>query len=123
MFEDHFVRAQATDVVDLPWGFALLQKDFPLSHYHNRIVVTSATTAADMLAAAEEMLAGYAHRYVTVAGDALGAAALAEFDAADYEHETVVTMVHSGAPIEPPAARSARCRWRRCARRSSATGA
>jgi hypothetical protein len=40
-FEHHFAQAQATDLVNLSWGFALLQADFPYSHYHNRIVVTS----------------------------------------------------------------------------------
>ena len=33
-FENRFAQAQATDVVDLSWGFAVLQKEFQLSEYH-----------------------------------------------------------------------------------------
>jgi hypothetical protein len=36
----------------------MLQQEFPLSEYHNRIAVTSATTAADVLTAADELLGG-----------------------------------------------------------------
>jgi hypothetical protein len=57
-FDHRFARAQATDVVDLPWGFAVLHEEFPLSQYHNRIAVTSAVPAADVLAAAEVVLGG-----------------------------------------------------------------
>jgi GNAT superfamily N-acetyltransferase len=103
-FENRFAQAQATDVVDLSWGFAVLQKEFPLSQYHNRIAVTSAAPVADILAAAEEVLggAGVRHRYVSV-DDALGQSLSAVFVAAGYEHETIVTMVYSGAEVEPAA--------------------
>ena len=104
-FEDRFARAQATQVVDLSWGVALLQADFPLSHDHNRITVSTAVDAAEVLTAAEELLggAGLEHRYVSVDSDELGQALRAEFEAAGYEHETIVTMVYSG-PNVPPAA-------------------
>ena len=104
-FENRFARAQATDVIDLPWGFAVLQAEFPLSRYHNRIAVTSAAPAADVLAAAEEVLggAGLRHRYVSVHDDALGQALSADFVAAGYEHETIVTMIYSGPEVEPAA--------------------
>jgi GNAT superfamily N-acetyltransferase len=88
-FEHRFAKAQASDVVDLGWGFAVVHAEFPLSHFHNRIVVTSAAPAADVLAAAEVVLggAGVRHRYVSV----------------DNEHETIVTMIYSGAEVEPSA--------------------
>jgi GNAT superfamily N-acetyltransferase len=101
-FEDRFTRAQATDVIELPFGFAVLQREFPLSHYHNRVAVTSVTSAQDMLDAAERVLAGLAHRYVLVDDDALGTAVRPAFEAAGYEHEAIVTMVHSGVPVAEP---------------------
>jgi GNAT superfamily N-acetyltransferase len=101
-FEHRFAQAQATEVVNLDWGFAVLQTEFPLSQYHNRIVVTSAAPADDILAAAEEVLggAGVRHRYVSVDIDALGGALNAEFVAAGYEHAPIVTMIHSGGDVE-----------------------
>ncbi|MDQ1521921.1 MAG: hypothetical protein QOI55_2994, partial [Actinomycetota bacterium] len=103
-FDHRFAQAQATDVVDLSWGFAVLQTEFPLSRYHNRIAVTSAAPAADVLATAEEVLGGarVRHRYVSVDG-ALGHALSADFVAAGYEHETVLTMVYAGPEAEPAA--------------------
>lgn len=86
-FESRFAKAQATEVVDLSWGFAVLQADFPLSHYHNRVVVTAPAAASDILQTAEELLdnAGARHRYVSVDDDSLGQALSAEFKAAGYE--------------------------------------
>lgn len=103
-FDHRFAQAQATDVVDLPWGFAVLQREFPLSEYHNRIAVTSAAPAADVLATAEEVLGGarVRHRYVSV-DDALGQALIADFVAAGYEHETIVTMIYSVPEVETAA--------------------
>lgn len=104
-FENRHAQAQATDIVDLSWGFAVLQKDFPLSRYHNRIAVTSAALAADVLATAEEVLgrACLRHRYVSVDNDAVGEALIADFVAAGYEHETIVTMIYTGPEVGPAA--------------------
>jgi GNAT superfamily N-acetyltransferase len=102
-FSDRFTRAQATDVIELPWGFAVLQREFPLSHFHNRAVVTASVSAPEILDAADRVLEGLAHRYVTVDDDALGAALGPELEAEGYEHATIATMVHSGAPVPPPA--------------------
>jgi GNAT superfamily N-acetyltransferase len=104
-FDHRFARAQATSVVELGWGFALLQRDFPFSHYHNRIEVTSPVPAAVVLATADDVLggAGLHHRYVAVEGDALGLSLRSDLVAADYEHETILTMIHSGSEIEPAA--------------------
>jgi ribosomal protein S18 acetylase RimI-like enzyme len=103
-FDDRLARAQATDIVDLAFGFAVLQKEFPLSEHHNRITVTSAAPAAEILAAAEEILGGASlrHRFVCV-DDELGEAMSADFVAAGYEHETIVTMIYSGSKLEPAA--------------------
>ncbi|MEU3648061.1 hypothetical protein AB0E59_32085 [Lentzea sp. NPDC034063] len=52
-FEHRFARAQASHVVELPWGFVLLQRDFPLSHKHNRIVVTAPASAEEVIRTAD----------------------------------------------------------------------
>jgi GNAT superfamily N-acetyltransferase len=79
----------------------VLQQEFPLSEYHNRIVVTSAVAAADVLAAAEKVLgaAGLRHRLVSI-DDALGEGLIGDFVAAGYEHGEVATMVCSRAEVE-----------------------
>jgi ribosomal protein S18 acetylase RimI-like enzyme len=101
-FEHRFAKAQATEVVDLSWGYALLQADFPLSQYHNRIAVTSAPSTQDVLDAAEEVLggAGAGHRYVSVDNDVSGQSLVAGLKAAGYEHETIATMVYAGPDVE-----------------------
>lgn len=100
-FDHRFSRAQATDVVDLDWGFALLQRDFPLSHYHNRIVVTSAVPAAEILSTADKVLGGMGlrHRYVSIDDDSLGQHDRADFLAAGYEHTPIVSMAYCGAAM------------------------
>ncbi len=100
-FDHCFSRAQATDVVHLDWGFALLQRDFPLSHYHNRIVVTSAVPAAEILSTADKVLGGIGlrHRYVSVDDDSLGRNLRADFLAAGYEHSPIVSMAYCGSAV------------------------
>jgi ribosomal protein S18 acetylase RimI-like enzyme len=107
-FEHRFARAQATEVVELPWGFAVLQAEFPLSRYHNRIVVTSAAAPGDVVSAADELLggAGLGHRYVSVDDDAVGRALVADLEAAGYRHEAIASMIHAGpAPDATPEVR------------------
>jgi GNAT superfamily N-acetyltransferase len=103
-FEHRSARAQATDVMDLLWGFAVRHRDFPLSEYHNRVVVTSAAAASEVLATAEDWLggAGLDHRYVSASGP-LGLPLIDDCIAAGYEHEVIVTMVYAGDPPEPAA--------------------
>lgn len=102
-FEHRFARAQATEVVDLRWGFALLQSDFQHSRNHNKIVVTSSASSVDILSRADELLggAGLKHRYVSVDDDSLGQALRPDFVAAGYDHETIVTMIYFGSEPEP----------------------
>ncbi len=104
-FEEHFAKAQATDVIELPWGFALLQRDFPLSHGHNRIVVKSAASSAEILQAADDVLggAGFEHRYISVLDDARGHDLEPDFIAAGYEAESLVTMIKFDLTAETPA--------------------
>jgi hypothetical protein len=102
-FENRFALAQATNVIDLTWGLALLQADFPHSHYHNRILVTAEVSSAEVLAAADEVLgrAGVQHRYVSTEADTVGQALRADFEVAGYDHETIVAMVYSGPDVAP----------------------
>jgi GNAT superfamily N-acetyltransferase len=105
-FEERFVRAQSTDIVGLPWGFALLNSTYPLSEYHNRLVVTSIAPPADVVRAADELLggAGLRHRYVSGV-DRLGEALSAGLIAAGYEHQVIETMIYEGGEVEPGAHR------------------
>ena len=101
-FEDRLARAQATDVIELPWGTALLQTEFPLSRYHNRISVVSEVSAAEVIGTCEELLGGaqLQHRYVSTDND-LGESMKAEFLAAGYDHEALATVIYAGPPVEP----------------------
>lgn len=101
-FENRFAKAQASEVVDLSWGYAVLQREFPLSQWHNRIVVAAAVPGAEVLAAADAVLggAGLRHRYVSF-DEALGESLCADFVAAGYEHEIITTMIYAGPEVEP----------------------
>jgi GNAT superfamily N-acetyltransferase len=110
-FDERFAKAQSTDVVDLGFGYALVQRDFPRSNYHNRVAVTGPVSAAEVMAAADEVFggAGLSHRYVSVdRGDAGGVddwvpeEFRADLTEAGYRCETTVTMVHDGSELEPP---------------------
>ncbi|MEL6983790.1 MAG: hypothetical protein AAFO29_15300, partial [Actinomycetota bacterium] len=85
-FEHRFTRAQASEVIELPFGYAVLQNEFPLSHYHNRLVVTSAADPDQVLAAADDVLGGAdrGHRFVSIDERAVGDLA-AVFERAGYD--------------------------------------
>lgn len=102
-FDHRFARAQATGVVEFRWGYATLQADYPLSESHNRIAVTGAVSATEVLAAADDVLggAGLSHRYVSV-DHGFGDALLDELSAAGYEHESIAAMSHRGATVDAP---------------------
>jgi len=99
-FEERFTLAQASEVVEFPWGYAVLQEEFPLSHYHNRIVVTSAVRADQVIQTCERVLggAGLGHRYVSTINDDLGRAVTAQMIAAGFEHEPVAALRYPGQP-------------------------
>jgi len=106
-FETHFAKAQSSTVIDLPFGYALLHNDFPLTHSHNRVVVDSSVadsraSAAEVIAGTDDVLAtaGVAHRYVSIDGlcDELTSALIAD----GYEHDIIATMVYGGAGLGPP---------------------
>ena len=123
-FEERFARAQTTDVIDLPWGFVLLQRDFPSSHDHNRAVVTSTALSADILSTVDDAMggAGLQHRQISVIDDALGLELSDDFTAAGDERETITTMIYRGGPDGPQSTTSKRCRSRSCALPSCENG-
>ena len=102
-FDHRFAKAQATDVVDLRWGYAVLQPDYPQSHSHNRIAITADASAMAVLEATDRILdgAGLEHRYVS-ADDALGERLAPDMVSAGYEHERIVTMSYVGTDVGPP---------------------
>ena len=97
-FDHHFERAQSSSIVEVGWGFAHLQSDFPHSFSHNRVVVTGDVSVAEVLAETERVLggAGLTHRYVKFDDEVAGEAAIQAFVAAGYEHQPLVTMIHNG---------------------------
>ena len=57
-FNFELARREATDLVDVTGGVAVLNRSYPISHAHNRLLVT-ATTAVDVsVAEAERVLGG-----------------------------------------------------------------
>ncbi len=103
-FQQRFAQAQATEVVDLPWGFALLQRDYPQSHDHNRIVVNGAASSTDILETADAVLggAGLRHRHISVVDGQIGQNLGADFTAAGYEQESLTVMIHRGTMPDHP---------------------
>ncbi|WP_143073679.1 GNAT family N-acetyltransferase [Actinokineospora terrae] len=96
-FEERFARAQASEVVELGWGYAVLQSEFTASWHHNRVIVTGDVDPGAVAATADEVLGGrgLGHRLVQFDRDEQGAAAVRAF--ACYQvHERIVTMAHSG---------------------------
>jgi GNAT superfamily N-acetyltransferase len=104
-FLHHFTRAQASDIIELEWGFVHLQSEFPQSYSHNQLVVTDTVSATHAIATADQILgdAGLAHRYVSFDLETAGEAAISDFVEAGYEHEPLVTMIHDGRDLGEPA--------------------
>lgn len=96
-FQHRFAAEQASEIIDLGWGFVFLQKNYPDSHMHNRVTVSSSVDAAEVISAADEILggAGCAHRFVSVLDDTLGKALTPQFSSAGFDVEILSTMVHT----------------------------
>lgn len=102
-FLEALAWAQATEVVPFGWGWGLLQRDFPASWDHNRVLVTGPADPNEVLARADVLLggAGHRHRAVTFPGD-VDPACARRFAAAGYaEPLRVVAMIHQGDPPPP----------------------
>ncbi|NUS04335.1 MAG: GNAT family N-acetyltransferase [Nonomuraea sp.] len=90
-----FARRKAPAVLPVPGGFAVLDARYPMSHDDNKLIVV-AGEPAEVLAAADDTLAGLRHRLVCVDDDALASAFLPVFTAAGYDHETNLVMAFHG---------------------------
>lgn len=99
-----FARRRARRVVPVPGGFGVLDDRFPASYDDNKLIVWHGEDPRAVLAAAEEVLAGYGHRLVCVDDDRLGRAFAPAFAAAGYQHEENVLMVFRGEPPRVPQA-------------------
>ncbi|TDB99726.1 GNAT family N-acetyltransferase [Nonomuraea longispora] len=105
-FVHAFARRRAPIALPVPGGFAVLDDRFPGSYDDNKLIVGSGgPSAGELLRAADDVLAGRAHRLVCVDDDRLGAALAPAFAAAGYEHETNLIMAYRGeVPHDPPPA-------------------
>ncbi|MEU4509551.1 GNAT family N-acetyltransferase [Nonomuraea wenchangensis] len=100
-----FVRRRAPREVPVPGGVAVLDERYAGSHDDNRLLVWEPAEPGEVLRAADEVLAGYAHRLVTVGDDRLGEAFAPGFARAGYAHEVDLVMAFRGAvPEDPPPA-------------------
>jgi ribosomal protein S18 acetylase RimI-like enzyme len=96
------IIARSDRVIEIAGGVAVLHSEFPQAHDHNRLLLRTATDAAGVAAAADEVLggAGLEHRLVDVddidVADRL-APGLASFG---YERSDSLVMTYDGA--EPP---------------------
>jgi hypothetical protein len=95
-FMHDFARRKAGRTVEVPGGFAVLNERYPGSYDDNKLIVWSDTDPGAVLEAADQVLAGRAHRLVNVDDDRLGQAYAPAFEAAGYTHEINLVMVFSG---------------------------
>ena len=72
-FELELDRQSNEEVVEYPWGRAFLSPTLPLAWDANwALIERTGMSAAEVFAAAEESLAGYAHRAVAIRDEAEG---------------------------------------------------
>ncbi|MED7924717.1 GNAT family N-acetyltransferase [Nonomuraea sp. LP-02] len=100
-----FARRRAPREVPVPGGVAVLDERYAGSYDDNRLLVWEPAEPGEVLRAADEVLAGYAHRLVTVGDDRLGEVFAPAFARAGYAHEVLLVMAFRGAvPEDPPPA-------------------
>jgi GNAT superfamily N-acetyltransferase len=93
------------EVREYEWGRAFLCPSLPLVWDLNWILIERpGLTAAEVIAAADEALSPFDHRAVAIRDEDDEARLTCEFEAVpDWEVETNIYMVWSGAPSSPPA--------------------
>lgn len=98
--------AAADEVIDLGFGRAYLNRTYPMSWAHNFVEVAADARpgAGGVIRVADEVLAagGVRHRLVEVEDHDLGRSYVEEFEAAGYEPEPTLLMVHGRAPDRIP---------------------
>ncbi|HEX7279106.1 MAG TPA: GNAT family N-acetyltransferase [Solirubrobacterales bacterium] len=92
------------EVVAHDWGRAFLCPTLPLVWDLNWILVErEGMSAAEVIAAAEEVMAGFDHRAVAIRGEADGVRLAAEFaDIPEWEVETTIYMLWNGGGDRSP---------------------
>jgi GNAT superfamily N-acetyltransferase len=104
----HFMRAavrrQAEQIIEMSYGFAVLDSRFPHSYDHNKLVLTAPVDPAEAVSDADRILggAGLAHRLISVHGG-IEQAWADVCVAAGYQHSAELIMVQTGAPADRPA--------------------
>lgn len=100
-----FTRRRASEVLDVPEGFVVLDREYRASFDNNKLVVTGLPAPRDILAAADAGLgvAGLDHRMVVVENDGHGRSCALEMAAAGYRHDVNLIMSWSGAGVVDPA--------------------
>jgi GNAT superfamily N-acetyltransferase len=109
-FRAAFARRQASTVIEVTDGFAVLDAEFAASYDHNKLILSRLDDPAEAIATADRVLggAGLSHRLVVVNDDETGQAGAARFADAGYHRETSVFMRHTGAAGDRPADPSVR---------------
>ena len=112
-FEHAVARRSATSVLPSAGGFAVLHQEFPLSHQHNRLLVTGPVAVDRVFADAERILggAGLAHRRIDVDDDPQGAALGGGRLPLGYQHGVELWMALTGGPDREPTVPVARVRY------------
>ncbi|HEY0498434.1 MAG TPA: GNAT family N-acetyltransferase [Kutzneria sp.] len=102
-FEIAFACRQASEVVEVPGGVAVRHRDFRASYNNNRLLIRDAVDPAEVLAAADEVLADAEHRLIVFLDDEPGLAFEQAALAAGYRAQPLVVMRFEGEIPPPPA--------------------
>ncbi|MEW9550941.1 GNAT family N-acetyltransferase [Nonomuraea sp. NPDC050783] len=104
-FVRDFARRKAPREVAVPGGVAVLDERYPGSYDDNKLLVWEEADPREVLRAADEALAGRAHRLVEVHDDRLGEAFAPVLARAGYTHAVNLVMAFRGdVPDDPPPA-------------------
>jgi predicted N-acetyltransferase YhbS len=98
--EHRLIRELSERIVPLPWGFVSLDDAVPSVFHANAVHVTATegVTAAELIAAAEERLTHFGHRWVVVPHEPLWQELTPGFEAAGWTWTTELYMAHAREP-------------------------
>jgi ribosomal protein S18 acetylase RimI-like enzyme len=99
-----FARRRAREILEVPEGFVVLDREYPASYDHNKLVVTGRPDPRDILAAADAGIggAGMDHRMVVVEDDQHGRECAPIMEAGGFRHDVNLIMSWNGAESECP---------------------
>jgi GNAT superfamily N-acetyltransferase len=98
--EHRLIRELSERIEPLPWGFASFDDAVPQVFHANAVHVTATegVTAAELIAAAEELLAHFGHRWVVVPHERLWQELTPDFASAGWTWRTELYMAHAREP-------------------------